>query len=312
MAKKKVYRYPLYLLARIAAMVPLILPRDWALALARAAGYAAYLLIPRQRKKIIQNLEFAYAGEKTKNEIHRIASRVIGNLLETFVDFLRFAKLTREKAVAFIDTGDSCNRCKDILQEGKGLIIITPHFGNWELLAGIFGLQGFQGAVIGRRIYYAPYNDWIVGLRKSVGVETIYQTEAVRQVHRCLKKGEIVGLLPDQDIDKARGIFVDFFGKPAYTLTAPVKFAMACGSPMLPAFMIRRPGNRYQLVLGDVIRPSAAGGNRDEAVKKYTEIWMRSFEKIIRAYPEQWGWMHNRWRTTPEMIKSSQRKAVRK
>jgi len=311
MARYKPYRYPLYLLARAAAALPLLVPRSWALAFARAAGWLGYVMIPRQRKRMIQNLGFAYGDEKSPEEIRRIAARVMGNLLETFVDFLRFAKLTREKASRFIDAGDAYDRCKDILQEGKGLIIMTPHFGNWELLAGIFGLQGFRGAVVGRRIYYAPYNEWIVGLRRSVGVETIYQNEAVRQVHYHLKRGEIVGLLPDQDIDRIRGVFVDFFGKPAYTMTAPVKFSLASGAPILPAFMVRQSGNRYKLIMGELIRPRVET-DRETSVRHYTELWMKSFEKIIREYPEQWGWMHDRWRTKPEMIESRKREAVRK
>jgi KDO2-lipid IV(A) lauroyltransferase len=311
MAKKKFYRYPLYLLARLAAAVPLVLPRGLALAFARGIGRLAYLLIGFQRKMILENLRFAFGSEKTENEIRTIARDVIANMLETSVDFLRFAKLSKKKAASFIDIGNAYELCKDILQEGKGLIIMTPHFGNWELLAGIFGLQGFRGAVVGRRIYYEPYNKWIVGLRRAVGVETIYQTEAVRQVHHHLKKGEIVGLLPDQDMDRIRGIFVDFFGKPAYTMLAPVKFSLASGAPILPAFMVRMPGDRYKLVLGELIRPKA-GGDRDQAVRRYTEAWMKSFEGIIREHPAQWGWMHNRWRTTPEMIEAKKREAVAK
>lgn len=309
MAKKRFYRYPLYLMARLGAAIPLILPRRLALAFARGVGLLAYALIGVQREKILANLRFAYRGEKTEKQVRGIARKVMGNLLETFVDFLRFAKLSREKAAAFIDAGNAYRLCKDILQEGNGLIIMTAHIGNWDLLAGTFGLQGFKGAVVGRRIYYEPYNQWIVGLRRSVGVETIYHTEAVRQVHYHLKRGEIVGLLPDQDIDRIRGIFVDFFGKPAYTPVAPVKFALASGTPILPAFMIRMPGDRYKLVLGEVIRPRM-DGDRDVTVRKYTEAWMRSFEKIIREYPEQWGWMHDRWRTTPESVEARKKEVL--
>lgn len=309
MAKKKFYRYPLYLLARFAASGLLVLPRSLALAVARIGGRLGYWLIGVQRNKILENLRFAYAGEKTEKEIRKIASGVITNQLETFVDFLRFAKLSRETAASFIEAGEAFQSCKDILQEGKGLIIMTAHLGNWELLAGLFGLQGFHGAVVGRRIYYEPYNQWIVGLRRAVGVETIYQTEAVRKVRDHLRRGEIVGLLPDQDMDRMRGIFVDFFGKPAYTSVAPVKFALANNTPILPAFMVRMPNNHYRLVLGELIRPKKSD-DRDAVIQEATTAWMRSFEKVIRAYPAQWGWMHNRWRTTPEMIEARKREVA--
>jgi KDO2-lipid IV(A) lauroyltransferase len=304
MAKRKFYRYPLYLLARLGAGLLLALPRSWALAFADGIGSLGYRLVSRQRTKILENLKFAYGDTKSPKELGTIGRRVMGHMLQTAVDFLRFAALSRDKAASFVEVGEAYSFCKDILQEGRGLIIMTAHMGNWELLAGIFGLQGFRGAVVGRRIYYEPYNRWIVGLRSSVGVQTIYQDQAVRQIHYHLKAGEIVGLLPDQDMDRVRGIFVDFFGKPAYTSVAPVKLAMASGTPVLPAFMVRMPGNRYKLLLGDLIRPKIEGGDRAASIRKHTEAWMKSFEEVIREYPEQWGWMHDRWKTAPGTIEA--------
>jgi KDO2-lipid IV(A) lauroyltransferase len=311
MAKRRFYRYPLYLLVRFGAGLLLVLPRSLALALANGVGFLGYRFVSRQRTKILENLKLAYGDTKSSVELERIGRQVMGHMLCTAVDFLRFARISRDKAASFVEVGDAYATCKDILQEGNGLIIMTAHMGNWELLAGIFGLQGFRGAVVGRRIYYEPYNQWIVSLRNSVGVETIYQDQAVRQIHRHLKAGEIVGLLPDQDMDRVRGIFVNFFEKPAYTSVAPVKFAMASKTPILPAFMVRMPGNRYKLFLGDLIRPKIEDGDREASIRKYTECWMKSFEIMIRRYPEQWGWMHDRWKTTPERVATESKETVK-
>ncbi len=300
MAKRKFYRYPVYLLARLAAGLLSLLPRGWALGWANGIGQLGYRLVSRQREKILENLKLAYGDAMSSEERNSIGRRVMGNMLQTAMDFLLFSRLSRDKMAAFVDVGKAYSFCKDILQEGKGLIIMTAHMGNWELLAGSFCMQGFRGAVVGRRIYYEPYNRWILGLRKAVKVETIYQNEAVRGVHKQLKAGGIVGLLPDQDRDSVRGIFVDFFGKPAYTTVAPVKFAMHTEAPILPAFMIRMPGNRYRLILGNLIRPKIERGDREASIRKYTEAWMKDFEVVIRQYPDQWGWMHDRWKTRPE------------
>ena len=308
MAKRKFYRYPLYLLTRLGAGLLLLLPRNWALALANGVGYLGYELVPRQRNKILENLKLAYGDTKSPSERSSIGRRVMGHVLQTAVDFLRFTRFSPVQAASIVDTGDAFSLCKDILQEGKGLIIMTAHLGNWELLAGIFCLNGFPGAVIGRRIYYEPYNRWIVGLRQAVNVQTIYQDEAVRQVHKHLKAGKIIGLLPDQDRDSVRGVFVDFFGIPAYTTVAPVKFAMSSGAPILPAFMVRIPGNRYKLVLGNLIRPRIEQGDREASIRKYTEAWMKDFEAVIRQYPDQWGWMHDRWKTRPEEAQAAELK----
>ncbi|MEI7750569.1 MAG: lysophospholipid acyltransferase family protein [Candidatus Omnitrophota bacterium] len=300
MAKRRFYRYPVYLLARLGAGLLLALPRNWALALANKVGYLGYRFVSRQRTKILENLKLAYGNTKSPEEMDAIGRGVMGHMLQTAVDFLRFSRLSPDQAASFVEVGDAYSFCKDILQEGKGLIIMTAHLGNWELLAGIFCLQGFRGAVVGRRIYYEPYNQWIVGLRSAVCVRTIYQDEAVRQIHATLKAGEILGMLPDQDRDSVRGIFVDFFGRPAYTSVAPVKIAMASGTPILPAFMVRMPGNRYKLLLGNLIRPKIDAGDRTTSIRKYTEAWMKDFEEVIRRYPEQWGWMHDRWKTRPD------------
>jgi len=300
MAKHRFYRYPLYLLTRLGAGLLLALPRSWALAFARGAGYLGYGLVSRQRTKILENLKFAYGDTKSLVELETIGRRVMGHMLQTAVDSLRFGTLSRDQATSLVEVGDVYSFCKDILQEGKGLIIMTAHLGNWELLPRVFGLQGFRGGVVGRRIYYGPYNRWVVSLRSYPGFRTIYQDEAVRQIHAHLKAGEIVGLLPDQDRDSVRGIFVDFFGRSAYTSVAPVKFAMASGAPILPTFMVRMPGNRYKILLGNLIRPRIEDGDRAASIRKYTEAWMKDFEEVIRRYPEQWGWMHDRWKTKPE------------
>ncbi len=308
MAKRKFYRYPLYLLARFGAGLLSLLPRNWALALANGAGYLGYELVSRQRTKILENLKLAYGETMTSAERNSMGRRVMGHMLRTAVDFLRFPKFSREKAASFVDAGNAYSFCKDILQEGRGLIIMTAHLGNWELLPRMFGLEGFRGGVVGRRIYYEPYNRWIVVLRTFVGFQTIYQNEAVRKIHHHLKAGEIVGLLPDQDRDSVRGIFVDFFGKPAYTTVAPVKFAMHAQAPMLPMFMVRVPGNSYKIVLGNLIRPKIEADGREASVRKYTEAWMKDFEAVIRQYPDQWGWMHDRWKTRPPEAKAGELK----
>ncbi len=310
MAKKKPYRFFVYFLARLGAETLNLLPRAWALALARQAGRAGYFLISRQRKKILENLKQAYGDTKKPEEMEAIGQQVMGHMLQTGVDFLRLSRMPKEKIASLVDVGDAFSLCKDILQEGKGLIIMTPHMGNWELLAGIFSLQGFHGAVVGKQIYYEPYNRWIVGLRQAVGVYTIYSHEAVRGIRDHLRKNEIIGLLPDQDMDSVRGVFVDFFGKSAYTSVAPVKLAVSNQAPILTAFLIRTAGDRYRLLVGKLIRPKIEG-DRDLAIRQYTEEWMHNFEEVIRQHPEQWAWMHNRWKTSREKIYSKKEEVLK-
>jgi KDO2-lipid IV(A) lauroyltransferase len=298
-AKKKPYRFALYLLLRGVYGLFCLLPRPWALALARLGARLAFAVVLRQRNKTLEHLRLAFGKEKSEAEIAKLAEKVFENLTQTGAEVLQFTKLNAAKLDKIVDAGDAFQVYDRILAQGKGLISVTAHLGNWELLAGVFGMKGYKGGVLARRIYYEPYNAWIVGLRQALKVPTIYRDESSREILKLLAKNEIVGLLPDQDIDSLKGIFVPFFGRPAYTPVAPARLSIASGAPIVPNFLVRVPGDRYKLVMGDVIRPEA-NASRDEAVKKITEAWMYQFEKVIREYPEQWAWMHHRWKTTPE------------
>ena len=129
-------------------------------------------------------------------------------------------------------------------------------------------------------------------------IRTIYRDESAKEIFKILAANQIIGILPDQDVDSLKGIFVPFFGRPAYTAIAPVKIALSTGAPILPTFLIREKGNRYRLVVGEVIRP-VVETTREAAIQKYTETWMQSLESVNREYPDQWTWMHNRWKTRP-------------
>ena len=301
MAKKKPYRFVLYLFVRAGAWLVFILPRGWALFLAERGSRLGYRFVGRQRRKTLENLRRAYGPQKSQAELEKLAKRVFENFALTGVELLQFKKLNFEKVSGFVDFGDAFKVYDSLLAEGKGLISVTAHIGNWELLAAIFGLKGYRGSVLARRIYYEPYNRWVVGLRAALNVPTTYRDDSSREILKRLSNGEIIGLLPDQDIDSLKGVFVDFFGRPAYTPVAPVRLALTTGAPVQPNFMIRVGRDRYKLVLGKVIRPKV-DTSREDAVKKYTQEWMSQFEEVIRAYPEQWAWMHNRWKTQPDVI----------
>ncbi len=245
------------------------------------------------------HLRTAWKSEKNESEIRAIGRRVFENLAMMACDVIRFPRLTART----LDRWLSCDsgifaKIDRILEHGKGVIILTGHLGNWELLAGAFGVKGYSGAVVGRRIYYEPYNEIIVGLRRGVGVETIYRDESPRKILRILSQNQILGIVADQDVDSVEGIFVPFFGIPAYTPTAPAKMALASGAPIVPACVIRE-GKRYRMLMGEPIYPKP-NSNKEQAVREMTENWSREIEAYIRRYPDQWGWMHDRWKTKPE------------
>lgn len=299
MAKKKPYRYPLYLLARSAAGLLALLPRHALTALAAGLGRLGFRVITRQRNKTVENLTFAFGGRKTPAEIYALAEKVFENSAVNAAEILQFPKLNAEKIRTFVEAEDGLAVYRSLLEEGRGLISLTAHLGNWELLAGTAISLGIRGSVVARRIYYEPFNRWLVGLRSALNVETIYRDESPRKLLKILKSGGVVGILPDQDIDSLKGVFIDFMGRPAYTPVAPAKLAIASGAPILPNFLVRLGGGRYRLLTQRPLRPQDFQRAQDP-VLAMTRAWMQACEKVILEYPDQWAWMHNRWKTRPD------------
>lgn len=304
MAKKKPYRFAIYLLLRGVNAVIQAVPRKMALGIAKAGGALAFYTVERQRKKTLDHLRLAYGNQKSEAEIRKIGLEVFENLAMTGAEVLQFKKLTPEKIAEIVDFGNARGLYDEILSRGKGLISVTAHIGNWELLAGSFGMMGYKGGVLARRLYYEPYNQWVVGLRAALKVPTIYRDDSSREILKTLQRNEIIGLLPDQDIDSLKGVFVPFFGRPAYTPVAPARLSIGSGAPVVPNFLVRVPGGNYKVIVGSVIDPvKFSGETKEAAAEKMTQEWMSQFEKVIREYPGQWAWMHPRWKTTPESLK---------
>lgn len=299
MAKKKPYRFFVYLLARLAAELFSFVPRCVLHFLVRSLSLLLFLILKKQRQLMVKHLSQAFGDRKTPKEINAIARGVILNLGLTAADCLNLNRLTWRRVSEFVDAQNAFSVYDELLSEGRGIISMTAHIGNWELLAGTFGLKGYEGAVLARRIYYERYNAWIVGIRRHMNVRTIYRDQASREILNLLSQNKIIGLLPDQDIDSLKGVFVPFFGKEAYTPVAPARLAISSGAPIVCNFLIREPSGKYKIVIGDIIR-AQTGQPRDLEVKRITESWMQAFEKMIAKYPEQWVWMHDRWKTRPE------------
>jgi len=295
--KNKPYRYLLYLGLRILQPIVLFLPRKFSFQIGKVLARLAFFFILKEREKTIRHLTLAYAGEKTTQEIYGLAYRVFLHWGEAVVEALRVPRLNRDKVDRLVETGDGLAKIERILDEGKGMILLTAHLGNWELLAALVRLHGHPGTVVGKEIYYEKYNQEILRLRGHITLRTIYQDASPRELLEVLRKKEILGILPDQDIDSLEGIFVPFFGRPAYTVTSPVKLALVSGAPIVPVFLVRH-GPHYRLLVEEPIRVEKKE-DREDTIREYTERWSRVIEDKIRTYPEQWVWMHRRWKTAP-------------
>jgi KDO2-lipid IV(A) lauroyltransferase len=300
MSKQRAHRSLLYLLLEGFRRFILILPRRIAFWLAAGIASLTYWILAKERAKTIWHLKEAFGSGKTDREFDQIGREVFIHLAQSAIDVFRFPLLNRKRMERLVSTTqEDIARLDRALERGKGAIVLTGHLGNWELLASYFRFLGYPGVLVGRRIYYEPFNQVLVSLRKSALVSTIYRDEPPRKVLAELKQNHVVGLSADQDIDSLEGIFISFFRKPSWTPLGPAKLALASGAPIVPAFMIHE-GLGYRLYVEEPIWPSRESG-REEAIKMMTEAWSQMVEHYVRQFPNQWVWMHNRWKTRPEL-----------
>jgi len=251
----------------------------------------------RHRRIARLNLRIAFGDTKSEKEIGRIIKDVYRNLGQTSVEFLRIPKLSREDALELI-TPAVRKRLDDCLIEGKGLILVGSHFGNWELMAAVGPLAGYKVSAVVRPLDN-PHVDKIVReIRESSGLEIIGRRVSALAIVRRLKRNEIVGILADQNTRK-QNVFVDFFGLKAATTPGPALLALKTGAVLVPVFMVREGVGRHRLIVEDPIDVVHTGDQQADVIAT-TQKCVNILEEYVRKYPSQWFWIHRRWRTRPE------------
>lgn len=260
----------------------------------RCAHYAAQLLdlaVPKLRRVGRTNLAFAYP-ELNPQKRERIIDGVFENIARMLVSFARFPDLTAANIGSWIsydgfENYEAAKRC------GRGVLIATAHLGNWELSAFAHALMTEPMNVMIRPLDN-PLVDELVERRRALsGNRLIYKWDAARAVIKALRNNEAVGILIDQNTSVSEGIFVDFFGKPACAGSAFAKLAHHTGAPVIPGFALwDAAAGRY--VLRFYPRIELTGDAAEDTRRIHSVL-----EEIIRSYPDQWMWLHRRWKTRP-------------
>jgi len=297
--KVKTYRYYIYYLLRVGAFLVGLLPVRMASSLGGFCGKIAFRLLKAPRKRTLLHLKRAF-GEKTDRELVSIASNVFSNAASNFAELVHIHKLNKGNIDSLV-RAHGMDRIDKALSHGKGAIVLTAHFGNWELVGAYMRMKGYPGATIVRKLYFHKYDEYLRNIRIIHDVGTIDRDDSPKKMLRMLKDNKILGMLADQDIDRIEGVFVDFFGRPAHTPTAPAKMSMASGAPMVPCYMLRN-GNKYDFFVDEPIYVKRSN-NKQKDLEFYTQEWTRVLESYIMKYPDQWVWMHKRWKTRPEPCK---------
>ena len=302
---KRLRRWGVFCLLRVGYGIIRFFPRTGLQLLICVVAPFIYLLDRRDREIMRHNLFRAFP-EKSRAYRERIAQRVFLNLGRSAGDTLLAYRNRHRNMEKYVPMDvDWAAYCRLLTKEGA--VAITGHLGAWELIGALVS-QNAPGrvAVIARKIYFGPFNDWIVKVRDALSIKVFYQDDSPLQVVRHLKQKNVLGILPDQDVKGVGGIFVPYFGVDAWTPTGPAAMAIMANVPIYVTYLVW-DGGAYRLRNAGPFRPPESG-TRDEKIRSLTETWTRELERVVRQYPDQWVWFHRRWRTRPEDVVRRQAK----
>ncbi len=273
------------------------LPLERAVRTGAAIGAIALLFDFYNRSIAHRNLDLAFAnlGLRERSSILRDTYRNFGRMAAEWVHFPELAVHNIDRYVTYTGRehwADAIER-----SQGRGILVLTAHFGNFELLSVAHSIYGNRIAIV-QRPNRNPVLDYAVAARRQrFGNLTVARKGAAREVIRLLRDNWMVAI--PLDLDTRHGAFVDFFGKPAATNPALARIAMATGAPVLPAFMVRQgTAARHQITILPLIDVRNSG-DRSESINQYTQAFTAVIEGMVRRYPDHWNWIHRRWKTRP-------------
>jgi KDO2-lipid IV(A) lauroyltransferase len=290
---------------KVLLVVIRLLPRKASMWLLGSLGGLAFRLLKEERTKTIRNLTIAYSREKSEGEIAAMAKEVWVNLGKSGAEFA--IKMGQEKPEDFFK--DLEVRGDEYLQEAikkdRGILGLISHMGCWEATALGLPMLGIPAYAIGKKLGNEKLNTLLFKSRGKKGVSTLARGSSYKTILRVLSENNLIGILIDQDTE-VRGMFVDFYGKPAFTPIGAAMLAMDSGAPVLPMFYLKKPDDTYVFIIEKEI-PLIMTGNRRQDMEENTRRFHEVIEKYIKKHPTQWVWMHNRWKTTPEMIEKKKK-----
>ncbi|MCB4756988.1 MAG: lysophospholipid acyltransferase family protein [Elusimicrobia bacterium] len=272
------------------------LPLEGACRLGEGIGVLASFLLIRRRRLALENLRRAFP-EKSEEEIRRIEKGVWKNLGRTAVEFVRFKDMTAgDLADRFtLEGGENLEKA---VKRGGGAICITFHYANWEF-NGLFHHRYAPLYAVARPMKNSFVEKWIQEKRSHNNMTMLLHRNAAKACLKVLKEKGHLGILVDQNLYTG-GVFVNFFGRPAATTSLPALLHSRTGDPVIVNHSVRE-GSKFRIVYSPALElPDIE--NREEKIRAHTQIINDAIERIIRRHPENWFWIHNRWKRQPNLV----------
>lgn len=274
-----------------------MLPRNLARAVGAAIGGVAYTALGRLRRVGLRNLQLAFP-EKSAAERERILREEYRNLGWLLAEFCLMPDYTAERASKFIryEGLENYLRARD---RGTGVLVLTGHLGAWELSSFYHSLMGYSMGMVIRRLDNPLVDQFVNRIRCLHGNRVIHKDDFARGLIASMRGGETVGILMDTNMTPPQGVFVPYFGVPACTASGMARVAAKTGAAVVPGFLLwEKSEQRYVLHFGEELDVVCTGDAEGDAMTN-TATFTSVIEGYARRYPEQWLWMHRRWKTRP-------------
>jgi KDO2-lipid IV(A) lauroyltransferase len=288
----------MYLLVRLVVGVAQALTLEQSYALARLIATILYRIDRRHREVALDNLRHAFGEQYTPAERDAIVRRVYRHFAMMLMEILHIPRKmhleTWRRRIVLLGHKEIVGR----LLEGGPVIMVTGHFGNWEMAGYLFGVFGFPPNSVARTLDNPYLDDYLRAFRERTGQKLIPKTGGYDQMLEVLRAGGMLSFLADQDAGSG-GMFVDFFGRPASTHKAIALLALEHNAPVIVGYARRiGSGFRYEIGCSDVIEPHEFTGGADDA-RILTQRFTKAIETAIRRDPDQYLWLHRRWKHQP-------------
>lgn len=301
MARKRspAFDYAVYVVVRLVVAVVQMLPRPWAMKAADALAWLAYRVDRRHRLVADDNLRHAFGDRYTAEERDQIVRRVYRHFCRMLVEIVQLPRRLKAGTVQRIVDFSAAKGFLEAALSERVPMVVTGHFGNWEVAGFHLGLVGCKTYPIARPLDNPYVDRWLRDFRERTGQEVLTKNDDYERIQDVLQSGGVVATLCDQDAGQ-RGQFVEFFGRPASTHKAIALFSLEYDVPLLVVAMVVVPEtDGFKVLIGDYIDPRDYAG-RPDAVPAITQRFTTALERLVREHPEQYFWLHRRWKSQPK------------
>lgn len=261
-----------------------------------------YHLVAKSRLIVLHNLQRSFP-EKDLKEIIKIAKGVYRHFAIVAAEFFDMPSITRENIDQWVEI-EGMEYADAALAQNKGALSIVAHFGNWELLTIAIPMFVRPMYIVYRPLDSPVIDNMVEYVRTMHGNSLIPKGGSGKKVLELLEENQIIGILSDQNVAAYEGVFVDFFGRPACTGVGLAVMAMRSGAPVVPVFMARQQSGKYKLIFKPQIE-AVCTDNYESDLFVNTQRFTKIVEDVVREYPDQWFWFHQRWKTKQHQNKKT-------